>query len=90
MGGALDCLALLLDGYGRDIEERNGSNKTPIYVAALGKLERPNNKLTDLYSVPAGDCEVPHTERGPAERQGQGGQRDQCHQPECAPGHGGV
>ena len=37
--GARDCLGLLLDQYGRDIEERNGDNKTPIYVAATGELE---------------------------------------------------
>ena len=37
--GGVECLGLLLEEYGRDIEERNWSNKTPIHVAALGRLE---------------------------------------------------
>ena len=43
--GGVECLGLLLDEYGRDIEERNRNNKTPIHVAALGRLESISSHL---------------------------------------------
>ena len=35
--GSVDCLELLLDNYGKNIEERNSKDETPLHVAALGR-----------------------------------------------------
>ena len=34
---SVECLRLLLDDYGEDIEVRNNENQTPLHVAAIGE-----------------------------------------------------